>query len=67
MPGLQPKPRAYLTIHMDVHKVVNFGVTAAKQRAYSVRTKLQAIEAVEKNSKEAVASQFGVNHQAIWH
>ena len=40
---------------MDVHEVVNFGVMALKQRAYSVTTKLQAVKATEKSSKKAAA------------
>ena len=37
----------------------------SKQRVYSVTTKLQATEAVEKSSKEAAASQFGVDQVRV--
>ena len=45
-----------------VHEVVEFVHVpmASKRRAYLVTTKLQAIEAAEKISKEAAASHFGV-------
>ena len=52
---------------MDMHKLVDFVAMASKRRAYSVTTNLQAIEAAEKSSKEAAASHFSMDCQAIWH
>ena len=57
--------RAWCIIHMDVHEVVDFEAMASKQRAYSVTTKLQAVKAAEKSSKEAAASQFGVDQVCV--
>ena len=38
---------------------------ATKRKAYTVTTKLQAVEVAEKTSKEAAARQFGVDPRRI--
>ena len=60
MPSLQHTSKVCRIIPMDVHEVIDFGAMALKQRAYSVTTKLQAIEEAEKSSKEAAANRFGM-------
>ena len=59
-------PRAWCIIPVDVHEVIDFIATCTcmelKQRAYSVTTKLQTVEAAENSSKEAAPSQFAMDH-----